>query len=611
MSVAMPPGYEQQKMKSVRQVNPAYQKIRSWLSAVGASVAINDLAGHGRADGMCLVDPRTDDVIVTHTPTAPASDRFVPFVLDPAPLPVDNTMAPTGCLAGDFTGDGRMGLLVFYWGRTPILFLPKAHAETVSRDSYVPQELMAGVNDNGRYVGPQWNTDAVAIADLDGTGHPSVIVGNYFPDGGILDTHGQNNMQMPDSLSNARNGGGLHMLRWNGATSGDEPSVRYVEDRGAIPFKATAGWTLALASADLTGDGRPEVYVGNDFGHGHLLYNRSTAGRLDFSEAVGKRTPTTPKSFVLGEGSFKGMGVDFADMHNKGHFDFMVSNITQPWGLEESNFVFVNKTSSNREMAKELSGGSAPFEQEASEHGLAWSGWAWDVKLGDFLNSGDEEVVQALGFIRGTTDRWPWMQEMATMNDQLLSNPAMWPNFQPGDDVSGHQVFAFFAKNSAGKYVNISKELGFKNDIPSRGIALADTTGTGHLDFAVARQWGPPAFYANTASVGSSITLNLYRPSAGEHKGTGLQGAGAPAYGTTVILRSPGRTQVSQLDGGSGHDGYRSFQVRFGLGDYEGPVTATLQWKDIHGQVHQQDTKLTAGTHSLMLTDSVQEVSKS
>ena len=50
------------------------------------------------------------------------------------------------------------------------------------------------------------------------------------------------------------------------------------------------------------------------------------------------------------------------------------------------------------------------------------------------------------------------------MNDDLLSNPAMWPNFQPGDDVSGHQPFAFFAKNSSGKYVNIAKKLGFTDD---------------------------------------------------------------------------------------------------------------------------------------------------
>ncbi len=611
MPIAMPPGYNDQKMNTIRTVNPAYYKIRSWMSAVGASVAINDLTGHGRSDGMCLVDTRTNDVVVTYTPTAAPEDRFTPFVLNPKPLPVDATMAPTGCMAGDFTGDGRIGLLVYYWGRTPILFLPKASATTLTPDAYCPQELVTGVDEDGHYAGPQWNTDAVAIADLNGTGHPSIVIGNYFPDSGILDKHGQNNMVMPDSLSNANNGGGLHFLRWTGATTGDKPMVKYTEDRGAIPFHDSTGWTLALGTADLTGSGKADVYDGNDFGHGHLLYNRSTPTKLRFTEAKGDRGPTTPKSFVMGDGSFKGMGVDFADMNDKGHFDFMVSDITQNWGLEESNFVFRNDTSSNAEMTQKLAAGKAPFTQRATEEGLAWSGWAWDVKMGDFLNNGQQDVVQALGFIKGKIDRWPWMQEMATMNDDLLSNPAMWPNFQPGDDVSGHQPFAFFAKNSSGKYVNIAKKLGFTDDTPTRGVAMADTTGSGHLDFAVARQWGAPDFYANTASVGKSVTLNLYRPSTDGKANTGLEGIGSPAYGATVTLNTPGKPQIAQLDAGSGHDGYRSFQVRFGLGEQSGPVPATVQWRDTAGALHQQKITLTPGTHNLMLTDTVKEVPQS
>ncbi|NUR28970.1 MAG: RNA-binding protein, partial [Catenulispora sp.] len=592
MPIAMPPGYDDQKMNTIRPVNPAYYKVRSWMSAVGASVAINDLPGHGRSDGMCLVDTRTNSVIVTYTPTAVPADRFTPFVLNPAPLPVDDTMAPTGCMAGDFTGDGRIGLLVYYWGRTPILFLPKAGATTVSQDSYLRQELVTGVDVAGRYAGPQWNTDAVAIADLTGTGHPSIVIGNYFPDSGILDTKGLNNVVMPNSLSSANNGGGLHFLRWTGASSGDQPSVQYVEDKDVVPFHDTTGWTLALGTADLTGKGKADLYDGNDFGHGHLLYNQSTPDHLKFIEAYGDRTPGTPKSFVLGNGSFKGMGVDFADMSNKGHFDFVVSDITQPWGLQESNFVFRNDTKSDAEMTAKLSSGVAPFTQTARDAGLAWSGWAWDVKMGDFLNAGQQDVVQALGFINGKIDRWPWMQEMATMNDDLLANPAMWPNFQPGDDVSGHQPFAFFAKNSKGKYVNINKQLGFTEDTPSRGIALADTTGSGHLDFAVAKQWGVPEFWCNTASVGDQLTLNLYRPSTDGKANTGLEGPGSPAYGTTVTVHTPGHPQIGQLDGGSGHDGYRSFQVRFGLGMDMGPQKLTIQWHDASGALHSQDTTL-------------------
>jgi hypothetical protein len=611
LPIALPPGYNNQHMNTIRQVNPAYEKIQAWISAVGASIAINDVTGHGRADGMCIVDTRTNEVIVTYTPTAPKADQFTPFTLNPSPLPYDNTMAPTSCAPGDFTGDGRMGFLVTYWGRTPILFLPKSNATTPSASAYVPQELVPAQSLDGKYHGPRWNTDASYVADLDGSGHPSIIIGNYFPDSDVLDPNGLKNVTMNNSLSSANNAGGDHVMRWYSATSGTHPQANYIEDQSAIPFQISTGWTLAISGADLTGDGLPDVYLAADFGHGHLLYNESTPGHIKFIEAVGVRTPTTPKSFVLGNGSFKGMGVDFSDLNGNGKFDVIVSNINVAWGLEESNLVFINQAKNNADMTQQLSNGIAPFDQQAQQYGLAWTGWCWDVKTGDFLNDGSQNVIQADGFIKGNIDRWNWLQEEAIMNDDLLSNPAMWPNFQPGDDISGNEALAFYAKNSSGTYVNVSSQLGLAVPTPTRAIATGDTTGTGTLDFAVARQWGPPAFYANEApNLGNSLELGLYRPSTDQaDAGKGLQAIGTPAYGATVQITTPTGTQISQLDGGGGHVGFRSFDVHFGLGSYTGPVSAHIQWRDVNGGLHQQTLKLMPGTHTLMLTGTAQEVS--
>ncbi|RGD62665.1 VCBS repeat-containing protein [Kitasatospora xanthocidica] len=609
LPIAMPPGYEQRPMRTVRTVNPAYQKIRSWISSVGASIAINDLTGHGVADGMCIVDTRTDSVIVTYTPTARPADRFTPFVLDGRPLPMDDTMAPTGCTPGDFNGDGRMDLLVTYWGRTPILFMARSDATTPAAASYVPRELVPSESLDGKYHGPRWNTDADYVGDIDGSGRPSIVIGNYFPDSDVLDPNGLNNVVMNDSLSSAKNAGGDHVLRWQQSTSGTEPTASYVEEKGAIPYDASTGWTLAISGADLTGDGLPELYIANDFGHGHLLYNRSTPGHIEFSEAKGERTPTTPKSFVLGNGSFKGMGVDFGDIGRNGDFDMMVSNITVAWGLEESNFLWINKAKDEADMRRKLAAGIAPFTQEAQEHGMAWTGWGWDTKMGDFLNSGDLAVLQATGFVKGKIDRWPWLQEMAMTNDDLLSNPAMWPNVQPGDDIAGDEAIAFYAKTPDGPYVNISSRLGIAVPTPTRGLATGDTTGTGRLDFAVARQWGPPAFYANTApALGSQLNLRLYRPTGEGAAGQGLVNTGAPAYDATVRVTTPTGTQISRLDGGGGHGGFRSFDVRFGLGAHQGPVTVDLRWRDAAGGLHEKSEQLSPGTHTLVLTDQVQEV---
>lgn len=603
LPIALPAGLPHH---TIRQVNPAYQKIQAWISSVGAAIAINDLDGTGVADELCLVDTRSDQAIVTAVPGSASTVK--PFVLDPAPLPMDSTMAPMGCAPGDFNGDGRMDLLVYYWGRTPVVFLHRPGVTTLSMAAYQPTELVPQqAPDDGTYHGKLWNTNAVAIADFDGDGHPDIGIFNYFPDSHVLDPNAQNDVHMNHSLSRAENGGGAHILRWVSATVGAHPSVHY-QEQPAIDQADATGWTLAAASADLDGDLLPELYVANDFGHDHLFHNVSTPGHIRFQVLKGRRGWMTPKSFVLGNDSFKGMGVDFGDLTNAGKFDMMVSNITSSWGLEESNFVWINNAKDDADARAKMDDGIAPFDNKASAMNMAWVGWAWGLKMADFDNSGNLSVVQTDGFVKGDINRWAWLQELAISNDLMLENPRMWPKEVAGDDISGDQKLAFWVREPNGRYVDLSHELGLDVPIPTRGVAVADTTGRGAQDFAVARQWGPPAFYRNDHHAdGDFLGLRLYRPALPDGGGPVI---GTPAYGATVkITTAGGHTQLAQLDGGGGHSGKRSFDVFFGLGDDGGaPVTAQVSWRDLHGGTHQQTLSLTSGWHDLMLTGHAQEV---
>ena len=130
------------------------------------------------------------------------------------------------------------------------------------------------------------------------------------------------------------------------------------------------------------------------------------------------------------------MGVDFGDTNHDGLYDVFVSNLTVAWGIVESNFHYINTAKDQADLRAQLRDGEAPFEDDSGEDGTAWSGWCWDVKLADFANSGELEIAETNGFIRGATNRWPQLQELAMANDSLVANPFCWPNANAGDDIA-------------------------------------------------------------------------------------------------------------------------------------------------------------------------------
>ena len=591
-------------IRTQRMVHPSLERVSAFVSTVGAAVALNDMDGDGVSNDACYIDTKTDQIIITPVPGT--GDRYGPFALDQGPFFDRNRMAPLGVLLSDVTEDGHVDVIVYYAGRTPLLFLyqPPTHAGTCSMgaSNYVVRDI---------FPKEIWMTGSATTADLDGDGHLDLIFANYFKDGSdIYNPTGEGSVSMPESFSHAANGGGERIYRWTSSTSGNNPSVTYEEVRDAFPDGVGGGWGLAVGACDLDGDLLPELYVAHDFGPDRLFWNRSTPGQIRFALLEGQRQFAVPKSYVLGRDSFKSMGVDFADLNDDGIPDIYVSNITEPKGLQESQMLFLSTGDITR-----MREGIAPYVNRGEALGLSDSGWAWDAKLDDFDNDGIPEALQATGFIKGSWNVWPEIQELATANDVLISNVSTsWPRLEAGADLAGHNQNPFFVR-VGDHYVDIAKEIGFGEDYVSRGIAIGDVDLDGSLDLIVSNMWGPASYYQNKRPVaGSSLSLNLLLPVSREYTGETIvyevkqrperppDRLGRAAVGAAVTVTRPdGKVLTRQVDGGNGHSGKRSPDLHFGLGDSQGTVKVEICWRDQQGHVHQQFLNLKPGRYTILL----------
>lgn len=577
--------------RETRPVHPSMQKISAWVSAMGAAAALGDADGDGLPNDLCQVEPRSDQVQVLPVPGSGA--RYTPFLLTAAPLPDDDSMAPMGCFIADLNEDGAMDFLVYYWGRTPIAFLRKTSSDgkaEPSRDTYLAMEVVPRPE--------RWYSNTATLADLDGDGHLDLVIGNTYPDGSrVLDAKAGGVMVMPESTSRSANGGWNRLLLWEGATTGSQPAVHFRDESRALKEADARGWTLAVAAGDLDGDLLPELYFANDFGPDRLLHNLSTPGKLHFEAMRGEGGFTTPKSFVVGQDSCKGMGADLADVNGDGLMDIYVSNISSSWALQEGHFLWLSTGETAR-----MRDGVAPYVQGAERLGLSRSGWGWDAKLDDFDNDGVLEAIQATGFVKGAVNRWPELQALGTANDALLTDPRNWPKFLPGTDISGHDPNAFFVRDASGKYFDIAKLIGLSQPMVTRGVAIADVDGDGDLDFVFANQWEDSFFYRNDNVSGNAfLGIRLLFPTG---QGRNGDAPGRPAIGAEALVLLPdGQRLTAQVDGGNGMSGKRAPQLHFGLGQIaaDRALPVEIRWRDMRGQMQVRKLTLKPGWHTVVL----------
>jgi hypothetical protein len=226
----------------------------------------------------------------------------------------------------------------------------------------------------------------------------------------------------------------------------------------------TLGKGLGVVATDINNDGRMDLFVANDTVQDFLFVNRGAGpdGTWKWDEAG----LDAGVAFSQNGKARSGMGVDAADLSNRGWQDLFVANVDQ----EMFSIYRNNKDES--------------FEDVAAVQGVAQatrllSGWG--LKYFDFDNDGNVDLILANGH-----------------PDDMIAEYSL--------QVTWKEPLLLFRQSGDGKLHNVSEQGGpaFQNHFNARGLAVGDYDNDGALDVLVCVNGDKPLLLKNCAAKGNN-----------------------------------------------------------------------------------------------------------
>jgi hypothetical protein len=405
----------------------------------------------------------------------------------------------SGLATFDYDGDGLTDIY-FLNGRP----LPGAQAERPPANALYRnlgglrfQEVTAaaGVGEAGYGLG-------VAIGDYNHDGYPDIYVNNFGPnvlylnrgDGSFRDVAHAAGVQRGDTVGAGANfldldgDGALDLfvanyIRFtyeNHVTSTMRGAARYAGPRdfptqpnrlfhnlGAGTFAdvsqasgvaAHAGAGMGTVCLDYDGDGRTDIFVGNDQ-HWNFLFHNQGQGR--FAE-VGLVAGVACNA--AGE-PVSSMGAEAGDYDHNGWLDLLLTDYER-----EKPLLFRNA-------------GRGSFTDVAAKAGLGLGAVAyvkWGCGFVDFDNDGYQDAFLGCGHLQD--------------------------NIEAVDDTTSYAAFPVLLRNSGnGTFVNVSGASGdgMKVKIVARGVAFDDLDNDGRIDVVIVNSRRPPTILKNESATGN------------------------------------------------------------------------------------------------------------
>ncbi len=420
---------------------------------------------------------------------------------------ITHTRWSFGATVGDVDADGFDDLYIACFG-------PDVLLRNKGNGTFEDITVRAGLGDRA------WGTSA-SFADIDADGDLDLYVANYldFDPAKPLPPasfKGQAVISGPRGYAPAHDS--LYENRGDGTfvDRSDSSGIRAVKP----------GFGLNLALLDWTGDGKINIFVGNDSQANNLFVQTEPWKFVD----QGLRSGIA----VNGEGLEQAtMGVAVADVDGNGRPDVFTTNFSS-----DTNTLHLN-----------LDGRS--FDDRTNQFGLGAPSRAlvgWGAGFYDFDHDGDEDLLSVNGHVYPQATK-------ALMDTEYAQSPLLMER----------RASRFHALSRAGAW-----QLEPHAD---RTVVFADFDSDGDIDFTIAGLNEPLRVIRNDHDTNDDWIIIAPRDT---RKGVGNR----HAIGAEVRVTVDGATQRRWIVGGGPFQSNNAPEAHFGLANRAGPVDVEITWSD-------------------------------